>query len=83
MKILTAAEMREIDRRTIEEIGIPGAVLMENAGIRIARTIRDRFSGKATTAGTDWSSPATCGASGPILSSSCWLRGATSAAMPP
>src|SRR5204863_9018993 len=30
MKVLTAAEMREVDRRTIE-LGIPGVVLMENA----------------------------------------------------
>ncbi len=30
MKVLTAAEMREVDRRTIER-GIPGIVLMENA----------------------------------------------------
>jgi len=32
MKIVTSNEMRELDRRTIEEIGIPGVVLMENAG---------------------------------------------------
>ncbi len=32
MKLATAAEMRELDRRTIEEFGIPGIVLMENAG---------------------------------------------------
>ena len=31
MKIVTAAEMREIDARTIAE-GIPEIVLMENAG---------------------------------------------------
>ena len=29
---LTRAEVREIDRRAIQELGIPGAVLMENAG---------------------------------------------------
>jgi len=29
---LTAAQMREADRRCIEEIGIPGSVLMNNAG---------------------------------------------------
>lgn len=34
MKILTAAEMREVDRLTIER-GIPGLVLMENAGSRV------------------------------------------------
>jgi NAD(P)H-hydrate epimerase len=29
---VSAAEMRELDRRAIEEYGVPGAVLMENAG---------------------------------------------------
>lgn len=30
--LTTAAEMREMDRRAIEDLGIPGVVLMENAG---------------------------------------------------
>ena len=29
-KIVTAAQMREIDRRTIEDRGIPSLILMEN-----------------------------------------------------
>lgn len=32
MQLALAAQMREIDRTTIEDIGIPGMVLMENAG---------------------------------------------------
>src|SRR6267142_79146 len=32
MRVLNAAQMREADRRTTEEIGIPSLVLMENAG---------------------------------------------------
>lgn len=32
MKLALAAEMRELDRQTIEDYGIPGIVLMENAG---------------------------------------------------
>lgn len=32
MLIVTASEMARLDRKTIEEIGIPGIVLMENAG---------------------------------------------------
>ena len=32
MHILTTAEMREADRRTIEDIGVSGQVLMESAG---------------------------------------------------
>jgi len=42
MKILTAAEMREVDRRTIES-GIPGLVLMENAGHRVMEFLERRF----------------------------------------
>jgi NAD(P)H-hydrate epimerase len=37
MHVLTTAEMREADRRTIEDIGIPGRVLMESAGRTILR----------------------------------------------
>ncbi len=43
MKLLTAEEMRELDRRTIEEIGIPGIVLMENAGRGAADLLCRRF----------------------------------------
>lgn len=48
--VLSAAEMREADRRTIEEVGLPGAVLMENAGAAVARAVRERFPGVATVA---------------------------------
>ncbi len=43
--LLTAALMREADRRTIEEIGLPGAVLMESAGAAVARAVRERWPG--------------------------------------
>lgn len=38
MKVLTAAEMREVDRRS-SELGIPGLVLMENAGQRVVELL--------------------------------------------
>lgn len=35
MKVVTSGEMREIDRRAIQEFGIPGVVLMENAALKV------------------------------------------------
>jgi NAD(P)H-hydrate epimerase len=43
MKILTAGQMREADRRTTEA-GIPGIVLMENAGCRVVEFLEKTFS---------------------------------------
>jgi ADP-dependent NAD(P)H-hydrate dehydratase / NAD(P)H-hydrate epimerase len=43
MKALTAAEMREVDRLTIERHGISGLQLMENAGGHVANRIKDFF----------------------------------------
>jgi NAD(P)H-hydrate epimerase len=42
VKVLTAAQMREVDRRTIE-MGIPGLVLMENAGHRVVELLAETF----------------------------------------
>lgn len=39
MYVLTADEMREMDRSTIEDFGLPGRVLMENAGRGAARVL--------------------------------------------
>jgi hydroxyethylthiazole kinase-like uncharacterized protein yjeF len=43
MKIVTAKEMRNIDYQTINEIGIPGVVLMENAGLGVVQAIERDF----------------------------------------
>jgi len=49
MRILDTLQMREADRRTIEEIGIASLVLMENAGRQVVSSIEathaDRLSG--------------------------------------
>ena len=43
-KILTADQMREIDRLTIEERGVAGLVLMENAGLRVCEFLAEEYS---------------------------------------
>jgi NAD(P)H-hydrate epimerase len=43
MKIVTAAEMREIDRLTTEKYGVPSLTLMENAGSAVAEFAQKHF----------------------------------------
>ena len=42
MKPLTRGEVRDVDRRAIEEFGLPGVVLMENAGRNAAALLHER-----------------------------------------
>ena len=44
MKILTAAQMQEVDRATTERYGIPSLTLMENAGRSVVKFLHQRFS---------------------------------------
>ena len=44
--VVTAAEMRAIDAATIEGIGLPGAVLMENAGRAVADAVMEELGGR-------------------------------------
>jgi NAD(P)H-hydrate epimerase len=43
MKIVSAAEMREIDRATSERFGVPSINLMENAGSAVARFVLSEY----------------------------------------
>jgi NAD(P)H-hydrate epimerase len=43
MKIVTAAEMREIDRLTSQRFGVPSLVLMENAGAAVCEFVHCRY----------------------------------------
>lgn len=41
MKVVTPNTMGKMDKTTIDKFGIPGIVLMENAGREVANTIID------------------------------------------
>jgi len=44
-KVLTAAQMREVDRLTTERYGIPSLILMENAAHAVTRVITEKLGG--------------------------------------
>jgi len=48
MKIVAAAEMREIDRVTSERFGVPSTTLMENAGTAVADLVLAHYSSAKT-----------------------------------
>ncbi len=72
MKILTAQQMREIDRLTVERCGIPYATLMETAGSRVVEAIAAHtkpvfctvFCGKGNNGGD-----------GAVIARLLWMRG--------
>ncbi len=43
MDVLTAAEMRQCDERTVEQVGVSWQALMENAGSRVAEFVAHEF----------------------------------------
>lgn len=43
MRVTTATEMRQLDRLAIDTYGIPGEVLMENAGAQVVRVLWQEF----------------------------------------
>ena len=46
MRVLNTAQMREADRRTIDDIGIPSLVLMENAGRQVVAAMEAAYEGR-------------------------------------
>src|SRR5262245_26740381 len=43
MRVLTSAQIRQIDRLSSEKYGIPSLLLMENAGMRVVEALEQRF----------------------------------------
>ncbi len=46
--VFTPVQMRELDRATIEDVGVPGPVLMERASLGVSRLIAERFPDRHT-----------------------------------
>ncbi len=46
MKLLSAAQMNEIDRLSSERFGVAGLILMENAGFQLFRELERHFAGR-------------------------------------
>src|SRR3982751_6493666 len=76
-KVLSAEEMREVDRATTEKYGIPSILLMENAANAAARVICEKLGGS----GRGKSALIMCGrgnngGDGAALGRILWLQGA-------
>ena len=47
-EVFSGTQVRELDRATIEEVGVPGPVLMERAALGVTRLVLGRFAGRHT-----------------------------------
>jgi hydroxyethylthiazole kinase-like uncharacterized protein yjeF len=47
-RVMSRDEVRQVDRWAIEQVGVPGVVLMENAGRSCAELIREKLGGVAS-----------------------------------
>jgi ADP-dependent NAD(P)H-hydrate dehydratase / NAD(P)H-hydrate epimerase len=78
MKILTAQQMRELDRLTVERCGIPYATLMETAGSRVVEAIMKQY-GEDVIKSETWSvfcGKGNNGGDGAVIARLLRLRGA-------
>jgi hydroxyethylthiazole kinase-like uncharacterized protein yjeF len=76
MKILTAAEMREVDRLTTERYRIPGLLLMENAASRAAEAIEHAYGPVAGRYVKIFCGRGNNGGDGAAVARQLWTRGA-------
>jgi len=77
MKVLTAQQMREIDRLTVERCGIPYATLMETAGSRVVEAIIKHYGDDVIQSET-WSvfcGKGNNGGDGAVIARLLWMRG--------
>ncbi len=76
-KVLTAAQMREVDRLTTERYGIPSIILMENAAHAVARVVTEKLGGSVKGKSIlILCGPGNNGGDGAVLARILWQAGA-------
>ena len=76
MKILTAQQMREIDRLTVEQCGIPYPTLMETAGARVVEAIIEHGEPITNSVFSVFCGKGNNGGDGAVVARLLWMRGA-------
>jgi ADP-dependent NAD(P)H-hydrate dehydratase / NAD(P)H-hydrate epimerase len=76
MKILTAHQMREIDRLTVERCGIPYPTLMETAGARVVEAIIEHGEPIIKSVFSVFCGKGNNGGDGAVVARLLWMRGA-------
>src|SRR5262252_4268869 len=76
MKILTAQQMREIDRLTVERCGIPYPTLMETAGARVVEAIIEHGEPITKSVFSVFCGKGNNGGDGAVVARLLWMRGA-------
>ena len=74
MKILTANQMREMDRLTVEQCGIPYATLMETAGAKVVEAIIEEYGSVADKWISVYCGKGNNGGDGAVIARLLWLK---------
>src|SRR5687768_3967724 len=77
MRILTAEQMREVDRLTTERYAVPGILLMENAAARAVEAVEREFGPMAGRSARVLCGKGNNGGDGAAVARLLWMRGAT------
>ena len=76
MKILTAQQMREIDRLTVERYAVPYPTLMETAGARVVESIIEHGEPISKCVFSVFCGKGNNGGDGAVVARLLWMRGA-------
>ncbi|MEI6668772.1 MAG: NAD(P)H-hydrate dehydratase [Acidobacteriota bacterium] len=74
MRVLNASQMREADRRAIDDLGIPSIVLMENAGREVVAAMEAAFGSLAGRRVTVFAGRGNNGGDGFVVARGLWQR---------